>query len=347
MLELRNIVKKYKEFEINDISIKVDYGDYFVLLGESGAGKSIILEIIAGLISPDSGSVFLNNEDITRKKIQNRGIGLVFQDYAVFPHLNVFHNIAFPIKRKFKKEEIAKRVNEIAKILDIFHLIKRNPETLSGGELQRVALARTLVLEPKLLLLDEPLASLDIQLKDGLRSLLRKLNLNGITIVHVTHDYYEAIALASKVGIVNQGKIVQTGTPKEVFHNPKSRFVANFTGIKNFYNAQFINSDSLLLEGKVKIFILENLTIAGECYAFFRAEDVILSKQRVESSAINQFHGKIMEIIPKPEGVEIITDIGVVVSAIITRKSLEKLQLKEDEKIWVSFKGSSVDYVVC
>ncbi|MDA3779865.1 MAG: ATP-binding cassette domain-containing protein, partial [Bacteroidales bacterium] len=239
MLEISRLNLHFKEFEITDINFSVGKGDYFILLGKSGAGKTLILEMIAGLLSPKSGKIFLNNKDITFEKIQSRKVGLVFQDYAIFPHLSVFENIAYPLKpKKISKKERAKLVINCANDLNINHLLKRSPKTLSGGELQRVALARTLILKPDLLLLDEPLSSLDIQLRKELRSLLRKLNKNGQTIIHVTHDYEDAVSLANKIAVMHDGTIVQHGTPKDIFQNPKSEFVAEFTGTKNFFKAR-------------------------------------------------------------------------------------------------------------
>ncbi|GAB4293532.1 MAG: tungstate ABC transporter ATP-binding protein WtpC [Marinilabiliales bacterium] len=345
-LVLQNINKKFEDFNLKNVSFTVEEGDYFVLLGESGAGKSVILEIIAGLIKPDNGNIFFDGKDITNTKIQNRGIGLVFQDYAIFPNLSVYNNIAYPLKRKLKSHEIKKAVNEISKKMNIFHLLDRKPETLSGGELQRVALARTLVLKPQLLLLDEPLASLDVQLKDELRRELKKLNNEGFTIIHVTHDYYEALALANKIAITNNGEIIQVGTLKQVFHNPQSKFVANFTGIKNFYNAKVVDKDNVLLENKILITVVgrEN-DINGKCCAFFRAEDVIISHNKIDSSVANQFSGKIIDITEKPEGVELMIDIGVIIYALITHKSHSNMKLSTGQSVWASFKASSVKII--
>ncbi|RLD63190.1 MAG: ABC transporter ATP-binding protein, partial [Bacteroidetes bacterium] len=202
MLKVKNISKKLDDFNIKDISFSVNKGDYFIILGVSGAGKSVILEMIAGLMQPNSGTIYLNNKNITNEKIQKRKLGLVFQDYAVFPHLSVKENISYPLKnRGLEKKEIQNRLNQLAEEMSISHLLNRKPTTLSGGELQRVALARTLALNPECLLLDEPLSSLDIQLKNDLRGLLRKINKKGQTIIHVTHDYEEAIFLANKVAV--------------------------------------------------------------------------------------------------------------------------------------------------
>ncbi len=174
MLKLKDISIKLGEFQLKNINLELNKGDYYVLLGKSGVGKTVLLEIIAGLIKPDSGKVFQNNLDITREKIQKRKVGIVFQDYSIFPHLTVKQNIAYPLKRKkISNSDKNELINKYASLASIKHLLDRNTQNLSGGELQRVALARMLVSNPNCLLLDEPLASLDIQLKGGLRNLLR------------------------------------------------------------------------------------------------------------------------------------------------------------------------------
>lgn len=345
MLELRNISKKYKDFNLNNVCINIEDGKYFVLLGKSGAGKSLLLEIIAGLTHPDKGKVIVDGNDITNIKIQNRHIGLVFQDYAIFPHLSVYENIAFPLKyKKLNKKQISQKVNKLAKKTDIATLLQRKPNTLSGGELQRVALARTLASDPKYLLLDEPLSSLDIQLKVDLQRLLRKINKDGITIIHVTHNFEEAISLADKVGIINNGSIIQIGSPKEIFHNPKSKFVANFTGIKNFYNAVIISKDTVILENKIKIVYISQKE-KGVGVVMFRSEDIVVSTNNPNSSMRNNFQGNIIEIIPIKNGIELLVDIGIKISAMITQQSVDALQLNEKDKIWVSIKASAIKYI--
>ena len=194
MLNLNEVCLKQGKFSLKSISLTVEKGDYFILLGVSGAGKSMILETIAGLLKPVSGTILMNGNNITNAKIQDRKIGLVFQDHAIFPHMTVYENLAFSLHGK--KLDVVQKMDQIATVaaqMSITGLLNRKPSTLSGGELQRVALARTLIQNPSLLLLDEPLSSLDVQLKDELRTILRKLNRSGQTIIHVTHDYDEAV----------------------------------------------------------------------------------------------------------------------------------------------------------
>lgn len=344
MLNIKNININFGDFSLKNFSLKVENGDYSVILGESGAGKSIILELLAGLIIPNSGKILFNEEDITKKSIQKREIGIVFQDYAIFPHFNVYNNIAYPIKNKFSKSQIKSKVEEIAAETEISHLLKRKVASLSGGELQRVAIARTLILKPKLLLLDEPLVSLDVKLRESLRNLLRKLNRQGQTIIHVTHDYEEALSLASKIAIIYKGKLIQEGVPSEVFQNPKSEFVAKFTGVKNFFKAKYITKNRVLSENKLEIRVNPSSEMC-EGYILIPSESVIISLNKQESSAVNNFKGIIQTIFASRTGKEIIVDIGLLISVFITDESLKKMNLEEEKEVWLSFKVNSVRFI--
>jgi len=315
------------------------------LLGKSGAGKSLILEIIAGMLKPNSGRVLLSGRDITKERIQKRKVAIVFQDYAVFPHLSVKENICYPLKaNKTNKAEREKKALELGERLGIKHLLDRKTTTLSGGELQRVALARALAMDPKCILLDEPLSSLDVQLQHDLRTMLRKLNKEGLTIIHVTHDYEEAVSLADRVGIIDSGTIEQIGTLKEVFHSPKSLYIANLTGIKNFYNAEIVSEGKAILEQKKEIF-LSHPGDEKKGFVLFRAEDVVISCEPLVSSFTNSFKGKILHISPTVGGVEVLVDAGIRLTSLITEQSVTKLALKEGKDVYVNFKASAVRFI--
>lgn len=348
MLELRNISCFFPGFRLNDISFSVSAGEYFILLGESGAGKSLLLEAIAGLTKVNEGSILLNGHDITFNKIQNRGIGLVFQDQAVFPHLSVKENISYSLNgKRIPKLGKDKIIEEITDILQISKLLNRRPSTLSGGELQRVALARALVQKPAVLLLDEPLSATDSKLRAELRALLRQINRMGQTIIHVTHDFDEAVSLADRIAIINEGSVVQSGTPQEVFGNPVNGFVAHFAGIQNFYKVKLGKKDGNYIaqtEGNLLIFISDSvLTESG--YILIRNEDIILSSTAIESSALNNFEGIITDLYPSRSGMEVVVNIGITIHAQISRESALKLNLAQGMKIWVHFKASSVKLI--
>ncbi|MBW6459043.1 MAG: ABC transporter ATP-binding protein [Bacteroidales bacterium] len=348
MLDVQNIHKAYAGFQLDGVSFQAENGDYYVILGPSGAGKTLLLEILAGLISPDDGQILIDGRDITDDRIQSRPMGLVFQDLAVFPHMSVRDNIAYPLKiKRIGKKETDQRVMEQADLLEIGHLLSRRPQSLSGGELQRVALARTLVRNPRFLLLDEPLASLDISLKQGLRSLLRKINRSGQTIIHVTHDYEEALVLATKVAVMHDGRIVQMGPADEVFHHPGSEFAARFTGIRNYFPARLYREQERQyaeLENGMLLRLITDET-EGQGFVLLRGEDVFISLDNLPTSATNQFKGTIIDVSPYPYGFEVLVDIGFPVYARITRESLQSLSLRAGREIWVSFKAANVRFV--
>jgi ABC-type sugar transport system ATPase subunit len=313
MLKLNNIGKKLGDFRLTDISIDVAEGDYFVLMGRSGSGKTQLLELIAGLTTPDEGSVFMDGRDISWLRPQHRNIGLVFQDFAVFPHMTTYDNIAYPLRvNNVAAAEIERRVEEIAGMMNIVPLLHRSTTNLSGGELQRTAIARTLVTSPRLLLLDEPLASIDASLKDDITRLLRRINRAGQTIIHVTHDYSEAIGLASRVGVIHSGRLIQTGPPEEVFSKPVNRFVARYTGIQNFFRAEFISENGLWMaktEGGLRL-RLEPDNYPSSGLVIIRNNSVQLSNQLLPSEVVNTISGTVIEIIATPAGFNVEIEAG-------------------------------------
>jgi len=350
MLEIKNISKSFPNFSLKDISLKVEKGDYFVLLGGSGNGKSVLLEIIAGNTKVDSGKIILNGNDITLEKIQKRNIAFVYQDQALFPHLKVFDNIAFSLRhKKSTSTEIKNKVIELVELVGVTNILYRKPATLSGGEAQRVALARALATQPECLLLDEPLSNIDTQLRYELRSLLRKINRQGQTIIHVTHDYEEAVSLASKLAVIEQGKIVQTGTPEEIFLYPKSEFIAKFIGVKNFYIGKLLNhensSDLKSFETSGILFHVATDEKNEDGFLLIPAESIVISENFNNSSSRNFFKGKIIDIFPAKLGLEVVVDIGVKITSIVSKEATEKLSLEKNKAIWISFKASSAKFI--
>ncbi len=234
---LKEILKKYGKVVAADIPyLEIKDGEFFGLLGPSGSGKTTTLRIIAGLTRPDKGHVFIGDEDITNVPPEKRNLGMVFQSWALFPHLTVYENIAFGLRlRKLPEDEIRKRVKWAAELLQISELLNRYPHQLSGGQQQRAAVARAIVLYPRALLFDEPLSNLDAKLREQVRFELRKLQKElKITAVYVTHDQAEAFAICDRIAIMNKGKIQQIGTPEEIYNKPETKFVAEFIGITRF-----------------------------------------------------------------------------------------------------------------
>jgi ABC-type sugar transport system ATPase subunit len=340
MLKLENIYRKLGSFALSGINIHIPEGEYYVLLGRSGSGKTQLLELIAGLNDPDSGEIYIDNENVTRKKIQERRIGLVFQDYAIFPNMTVFGNIAYSLHcKKLDKKEISQKVKLIADELNIAQLLDRYTSNLSGGELQRVALARTLVRSPKVLLLDEPLASIDASLKDDIKRTFRQLNRKGLTIVHVTHDYSEAISLASRVGVIHNGHIIQEGTPEEVFRKPVNKFVARYAGIRNFFRVKFVEENGswkAKCDGNLSFDILPG-TYPAEGLLIVRSDAVKIHSSEPSGENENCFKGIIKEIVPSESGMELLVDAGDRFYVDISVNEFKMLNLNELTDVWITF----------
>ncbi|WP_457548489.1 ATP-binding cassette domain-containing protein [Archaeoglobus sp.] len=275
MLRLENVSKDWREFKLKNISFEVKKGEYFILLGHSGAGKTLLLELIAGIQKPDKGRIYLEGEDITEKPPEKRNIAYVPQNYALFPHLSVYDNISYGLKlRKFKKEEIREIVKELSEVLGISHLLHRNPKTLSGGEQQRVALARALAIKPKLLLLDEPFSNLDMATRFRIIEEMKKWHKElGYTAIHVTHSFDEAMALGNRVGIMVNGRVEQVGKCEEVFSEPRSVEVAEFLGYNVLRGS--IKDGTLHLNG---LRLKADSKFEGEVTVVIKPEDVLLSK---------------------------------------------------------------------
>jgi len=244
-LRYDSVVKQFETDEgsvlaLNKVSAEVREGELFCLLGPSGCGKTTLLRSTAGLETINDGKIFYGDEDFSLTPPYKRNIGMVFQNYALYPHMTVFENVAYALRiRKSPAEEIKKKVEEIMELVGLPGVLNRGPSELSGGQQQRVALARALVYDPELLLLDEPLANLDAKLKVQMRSEIRRIQkAAGVTTIYVTHDQLEAMAISDRLAIMDNGVICQVGTPNEIYSNPKSQFIAGFIGTMNFFEAR-------------------------------------------------------------------------------------------------------------
>ena len=248
-LELKNITKSFTKEDavLNGINLTIHKGEFITLLGSSGCGKTTTLRIVAGLEMPDSGQVFLDGEDVTLLAPEARDVNTVFQNYALFPHMNVADNIGYGLKlKKVPKQEIKKKVKEMLELVQLPGYEKRKPSELSGGQKQRVAIARSLVNNPRVLLLDEPLGALDLQLRRAMQIELKKLQKKlGITFIYITHDQEEAINMSDRIAVMRDGRFEQIGTPDEIYNHPKTSYVATFVG-----NANILKGTAETTEGE-------------------------------------------------------------------------------------------------
>ncbi|TFB11910.1 sn-glycerol-3-phosphate ABC transporter ATP-binding protein UgpC [Candidatus Marinimicrobia bacterium MT.SAG.3] len=287
---LKNISKEFEKgvFGIKDANIDIADGEFVVLVGPSGCGKSTTLRIIAGLEEATSGNVFIGDKDVSDVAPKDRDIAMVFQNYALYPHMDVYENISFGLKlRKYDPEEIKRRVKDAAEILDITHLLGRKPKALSGGQRQRVALGRAIVRQPSVFLFDEPLSNLDAKLRVQMRTEISKLhNRLKTTMIYVTHDQVEAMTLGDRIIVMKDSFILQTDTPLNLYNNPINKFVAGFIGSPsmNFIKGKFLNGNGFTLDdGSVIIKLDGNLPdkissfVNKEIIMGIRPEDVSLS----------------------------------------------------------------------
>ncbi len=268
---------------LNDISLNIEAGTFFTLLGPSGCGKTTLLRAIAGFTPATKGNIFFNDQNITAIPAWERNIGFVFQNYALWPNKTIFDNVAYGLKlRKLSKDEIYEQTTEILDAVHLKHVEKKYPSELSGGMQQRVALARALVINPPLLLLDEPLSNLDAKLRITLRKEIRQVQQElGITAIYVTHDQEEALDISDSIAVMSKGNIEQIGTAWEIYENPKSSFVANFIGNANFIEGKQISEHEFQLANRQIIYsqIAQPEGQDNPLYAFIRPENILLSEE--------------------------------------------------------------------
>ncbi len=302
-LRTENLVKRFDDVvAVDDVSISIQKGEIFALLGSSGCGKSTLLRILAGFEKPTSGQVFLNGVDIDSFPPYERPINMMFQSYALFPHLNVWDNIAFGLKREgMPGDQIRSRVDEMLNLVQLAPYAKRKPHQLSGGQQQRVALARSLAKRPQLLLLDEPLGALDKKLRQRTQfELVNIIESVGVTVVMVTHDQEEAMTMASRIAVMSHGRVLQVGTPKEIYECPINRFVADFIGNINLFDGQLSVDEHDRCEITTEQGVMHVAHGIGGAIGMplavaVRPEKIYISKER-PSVGVNLFSGKVREI---------------------------------------------------
>jgi len=345
MIEIKNLYVALDRFLLEDITLDIQDGEYFILLGPTGAGKTVLLEAIAGLYPVKSGQIRLNNKDVTFLSPEKRNIGFAYQDNMLFSHLTVADNICFGLKyRRKPRREIEATAGRLAELLGISHLMNRKPDTLSGGESQRVALARALAIEPQLLLLDEPLSALDPETREATQRELRQLHDRlKVTTIHVTHDFEEAAALGDRIAVLGNGRIIQTGTPEQIFRQPNSEFVARFAMARNIFQGDVSDDpkgQGVFYVGRTKLAVVTDL--CGRLHASIRPEDILISKEPLVSSALNSFLGTITHMADKGSVIYLTVGVPPDFICLITRRSYEEMSLREGMRVYVTFKASAV-----
>ena len=308
IIEIKNVCKSYGDNVIIDnLNLYINKGEFVTILGPSGCGKSTTLRMIAGFETPTSGEILLNGKDITKLPPHKRPINTVFQRYALFPHLNVYENVAFGLRiQKKSEEEINKKVNEMLKMVNLDKYINRDINSLSGGQQQRVAIARALANNPKVLLLDEPLGALDLKLRKDMQTELKNIHKRtGITFVLVTHDQEEALSMSDRVVVMDKGRIQQIGTPQDIYNEPKNAFVADFIGESNIVEGTMIDDYRVKFAGKEFKCLDKGFEKMSPVDVVIRPEDI-----KVTTPEDGDISGKVISVTFKGVHNEIIVDVN-------------------------------------
>ena len=340
---IKDAVKKYGDFTaLKQVNLEIQPGEFFTLLGPSGCGKTTLLRMIAGFNSVDGGEIRFDDKVINNVEAHKRDIGMVFQNYAIFPHLTVAENVAYGLKaRKTPKQEIPGRVEEALKLVQIEKLKDRKPNELSGGQQQRVALARAFVIEPSVLLMDEPLSNLDAKLRVQMRTVIKKLQKRlGITTVYVTHDQEEALAISDRIAVMKEGNIMQVGTPEQIYKKPENAFVAGFIGTSNFMDCIVSGNDpdhaSLEIKGEHSLPARLRTPYSGNAILSARPEQLFFDQEQGLSGTVSfsTFLGDFIEY-------EILLDNGQTIQLNEYTKDVHTVR-PDGEKVHINFNMDAV-----
>jgi len=342
MIRIAGLTVRLPGFSLTDITLGIPENQFFVLLGPTGSGKTVLLEAIAGIEKISSGSVRICGLDVTNLPPEKRGVGIVYQDSCLFPHLCVSDNIRYGLRyRRGNGAGNVQRSDELVDLLKISHLLKRKPATLSGGEIQRTALARALITGPRVLLLDEPFSAIDQSFRAELQQLLKTLQRkSGVTFIMVTHSFSEALSLADRAAVLQNGRVEQDGSIMDIFKKPRSAYVAEFVGIKNIYPANFRGLYAEVNDGMIR---MGDEAASGHGYIAIRPEDIILSKSRLSSSIRNSFPGTVRSVFDRGYTFEVDVQAGeTLYRSLITRSALVELDIRPGQDLFVSFKATAV-----
>ena len=353
MVELRNVTKRFGAYEaLKEASFEIRAGEFMTFLGPSGCGKTTCLRLISGFDTPTSGQIFLDGKDLTFEPPYRRDVNQVFQNYALFPHLTIYENIAFGLRmKKIPPAQIRERVNRVVKMTSLEDFTTRKPAQLSGGQRQRVALARAIVCEPKVLLLDEPLSALDAKLRTQMRVELKQLQKKlGITFIFVTHDQEEALTMSDRVAVLNAGRVEQIGTVNEIYYKPATRFVASFIGESNIVEAEILRSEGEFLhcrlEGGLELDVRSPKPPAhSQILLSLRPEKIRLTREN--PGGRNSFPGTIeMEIFKGAvDDLTISVQGGLQLGAVLTNDGQAESDLHEGERVFARIQPEDIHIV--
>ena len=344
MIKISNLTVRLGDFSLREVNLDVDSGEYFIILGPTGAGKTMLLESIAGLHPVVTGTVSVDGRDITNLQPERRGLGIVYQDHVLFPHLSVWENVAFGLKSmRCPKRDMWPRVEKIAQLMHIDHLLQRKPPGLSGGERQRVSLARALVIQPKLLLLDEPLSALDPEAREKMQQELAEIHRRlNVTIIHVTHDFEEALSLGERVAVLNKGRVVQVGTPDDIMRRPNSEFVAGFALSRNLFTGEVVGPEDNVTVDIGSVRIRAETKLRGSVHASIRPEDIFISREPIRSTAGDSFQGKITGVVDKGSMIYVTVDVPPDFTCLVSRQAFGELDLKTGIEVYITIRASAV-----
>ncbi len=345
MIVVQNLHLRLPGFALRDINLRAYPGDCLILVGPSGSGKTLLLETIAGLHRAASGTIRIDGKDITAFEPERRNIGMVYQDCALFPHLTVAQNITFGLEVRGKPVSwISRELDRVVQLLDIAHLLPRMPAGLSGGEKQKVALARALIIRPDVLLLDESLTALDPQSRESVRQEIARLHSElGITMVYVTHDFEEAVSIGTRVAVVGGGEIKQVGSPDEIFRQPNSEFVARFTMAMNIIRGVARKGNGAGAVFEASGLALQTCSgISGKCCAAIRPENILVSLSGPQDNPTNVFGATVKGIVNRGSVVNVIADLPPRLTCLLTRHAFDKLNLRVGRKVYIEIPSSGV-----
>jgi molybdate/tungstate transport system ATP-binding protein len=348
-LKIEGLSKTWRGFKLKNINLTIENGEYFILLGPTGAGKTLLLETIMGFHKPDEGRIVLNGVDITGFSPERRGIGYVSQNCVLFPHMDVRQNIEFGLRMVgIMKEKRRKQVDAMLESTGLKSLEHRRPQALSGGEKQKVALARALAVEPSTILLDEPLSALDAEASRELKKELKRIHKSGKTLIQVTHNQVEGFSLGNKMAIMRLGEIVQTGGTKQIFAEPKNEFVARFLGYENVFKTESVEKTDhypVFKIGDLQLKVSTNVDVAG-CFVAIRPEDIAVSLSPTKANEnMNLLEGTIVDCSDQGHTVALTCDAGLLFQAVIIKSAFIEANFAEGQKVWLSFRSSAVKII--